>query len=94
MGVQLVPIRDDPLESLLDLEWVAAGREPGPVRHPEDVGVDGDGRLTEGDVEDDIGGLAADPGSSSSAARSSGTLPPCSATSFRDSAARLRALPR
>jgi len=34
------------------------------------------------------------PGSSSSAARSSGTLPPCSATSFRDSAARLRALPR
>ena len=58
MRVKLVLIGDDPLESLLDLGWIAARREPGAVRHPEDMGIDGDGRLTEGDVEDDIGRLS------------------------------------
>ena len=32
------------------------------MRHPENVRVDGQRRLAEGDIEHDIGGLAADPG--------------------------------
>ena len=46
----------------LDLERVLAGREPGAVADAEDVGVDRDGRLAEGDVEHHVGGLAADAG--------------------------------
>ena len=37
-----------------------AGREAGAVADPEDVGVDGEGFLTERSVENDVGGLAAD----------------------------------
>ncbi len=39
-----------------------ARREAGPVGDPEDMGVDRDGRLAEGDVEHHIGGLAPDAG--------------------------------
>ena len=57
MGVELVASRNDTLEPGLDLERIAARGDAGPVAHAEDVGVDGNGGLAEGDVEDDIGGL-------------------------------------
>ena len=43
-----------------DREHVLAGREAGAVADAEDVRVDRDGRLAEGDVEHDIRGLPAD----------------------------------
>src|SRR5215472_4925605 len=62
VGVQLVGGRHHLLEVRLDLERILAGREPGAVADPEDVGIDRNGRLAERDVEHDIGGLAPDPG--------------------------------
>ena len=53
---------DDLLKPGLDLVDGLAGREPGPVADPEDVGVDREGFLAERGVEDDIGGLAPDAG--------------------------------
>ena len=44
----------------LDSERRLAFRQAGAVGHPEDVRVDGNGRLAERDVEYDIGGLAPD----------------------------------
>jgi len=52
-------IRHDLKQLLLDLERRAAGREPGAIANPEDVGVDRNGRLAERDVEHHVGGLAA-----------------------------------
>ena len=57
----------------------APGR--GAVADPEDGGIDGDGRLAKGNIEHHVCGLRPMPGSASSASRSCGTLPPCSATS-------------
>ena len=62
MGVLLVVVGHDLVELLLHVERRLAGRKPGAVADPEDVGVDRDGRLAERDVEHDIGGLAADAG--------------------------------
>ena len=60
MRVELVGGRHHPFEPGLDRRRIAARRHAGAVRHPEDMRVDGDGRLAEGDVEHHIGGLAAD----------------------------------
>ena len=49
-------------ERLLHLERRSPGREPGTVGDPEDVRVDGDLRLTEHHVENDVGGLSPDTG--------------------------------
>jgi CysZ protein len=62
MGMALALRRHHGVEHLLDLGRGLAGSEAGPVADPEQMGVDGDGRLAEGGVEDDIGGLAADAG--------------------------------
>ena len=94
MGVVLVALGHDCGSALARPERGLAGGQPGAVRHPEGMGVDGDGGLAEGDIEHDIGGLAADPGSVSSPSRVLGTLPPCSAISLRDSAIRFLALLR
>ena len=50
------------IELHLDLERCLARCHAGPVAHAEDVGVDGNRRLTEGNVEHDVRGLAADAG--------------------------------
>ena len=62
MAIVLVPLRHDAIEGELDVERGLATRKAGAVRNPEDVGVDGDGWLAEGDVEHDIRRLAADAG--------------------------------
>src|SRR4029079_136999 len=62
MGMALALRRHHGVEHLLDLGRGLAGSEAGAVADPEQMGVDGDGRLAEGGVEDDIGGLAADAG--------------------------------
>src|SRR3954451_16124813 len=50
------------IELHLDLKRCLARCHAGPVAHAEDVGVDGNRRLTEGNVEYDVRGLAADAG--------------------------------
>ena len=62
MRIALVFGRRDPIERGLDRERRFAGGEAGAVGHAEDVRVDGDRRLAEGDVEHDVGGFASDPG--------------------------------
>jgi hypothetical protein len=55
-------LRNDLLELRLDLVDILARREAGAVANAEDMGVDREGFLTPGGVEDDVGGLAADAG--------------------------------
>src|SRR5262245_24087946 len=62
MAIVLVALWHHPIEGELDLERRLAGRKPGAVRDPEDVGIDGDGGLAEGDIEHDIRRLAANSG--------------------------------
>ena len=62
MRVKLIGRRDDPLEPVLDGAHSLAGRQRNAVGDAEDMGIDGDRRLAESDVEHDIGGLAADAG--------------------------------
>src|SRR3990170_898989 len=62
MAVVLVALGHDAFELELDLERRLAGCQPGAVGHPEGMGVDADGRLAEGGVEHDIGGLPPDAG--------------------------------
>ena len=62
MGVQQVFLRHDLHQLHLDVERRLADRQAGAVADAEDVGIDRDGRLAEGDVEHDVGGLAADAG--------------------------------
>src|SRR6185503_17354362 len=50
------------IELHLDLEGCLAGRHAGPVTYAEDVGIDRNRGFAEGDVENDVGGLAADAG--------------------------------
>ena len=70
-------------------------RQSGAIADAEDVGVDRDGRLAEGDVEHHVRGLAADAGQRfERVAVVRGTLPPCSAMSCRDSAITFLALVR
>ncbi len=55
--------RGDELQQFLfHFEHVLARCQSGAVGDAEDMRVDGDGRLAEGGVENDIGGLAADTG--------------------------------
>ena len=58
--VQLEFIGHEFHELALDLLGTLPGCETGAVGHPEDVGVDGDRRLAERDVEHDVRRLAAD----------------------------------
>ena len=60
VGVMQVGLGDHLQQAQLDLERRLAGGQIEPVRHAEHVRVDGQGRLAEGDVEHDVGGLAAD----------------------------------
>src|SRR5437899_2338554 len=62
VGVQLELVRHELQKLLLDNLGRLSGCDPRPVRHAEDMCVDSDRRLAERDVEDDVGGLAADPG--------------------------------
>ena len=82
MGMGVALRRHRCVEHLLDLERGLAGSEAGAVADAEEMGVDGDGRLAEGDVEDDIGGLAADAGQrleGLAIARNLPAMPPTSA---------------
>ena len=58
MRVAHVFRRDDADQPRLDLLRRLAGRQPEPVADPEDMRVDRHGRLAEGHVEHDVGGLA------------------------------------
>ncbi len=62
VGVELVLLRHHLLEAELDRVRVAPRREAGPVRDAEEVGVDRDGRLAVGGVEDDVRRFPADAG--------------------------------
>ena len=55
-------LRHHPQQTLFDLVDVLAGCDAGAVGDAKDMGIDGNGRLAEGGVEDDIGRLASDPG--------------------------------
>ena len=87
MGVAAVGRRHQRFQLQLDLERGLARRHSGAVADAKHMGVDGEGLLAERDVEDDIGGLAADARAASPAprARAAPALP-CSAMSFCDSA--------
>src|SRR5262249_6843877 len=62
MSVQLVFLRHLLLETEFDRENGLARSQIGAIADSEDMGVDRDGRLSERDVENDIGGLAPGPG--------------------------------
>src|SRR6185437_12125929 len=94
MGTMLVALRHDPVESKLHLQRGLTGREPGAVRNPESMRVDGDRALAKGDVEHDIGGLAPDAGERLKRFAIIGTLLSCCSTSALDSAIRFLALER
>ena len=53
---------NDLVEPLFDGDHILARRQTGTVRHPENMRVDGDGRVAEGDVEHHVGCLAAHAG--------------------------------
>ena len=61
MSVELVLVRHDFEQFFFDCHHVLAWRDAGAVGDPEDVRIDCDGRLAEGDVQNHIGGFAADP---------------------------------
>ncbi len=60
--VEQVGRRHAPQQPLLDRQRRAPRRQPAAVGDAKDMRVDGDRRLAESDVEDDVGGFAADPG--------------------------------
>ncbi len=62
--VSVLPeLRRHDLEQLaLDRKHILAGRQTGAIRYPENMRVDRDRRLAESRVEDDVCGLAPDPG--------------------------------
>jgi len=59
MGVQPIGLRHDPFKAEFNRERRLADGKARAVCHPKQMGVDGNGRLMEGDIEHDIGGLAA-----------------------------------
>ena len=59
MSVVFVTLRHDAVQNLFHLERRLAGRQPGAVGHTKRMRVDADGGLTEGDIEHNIRGLAA-----------------------------------
>src|SRR5579862_2299924 len=62
MGVLAKLRRGVSYETVLDLAWCAAGREPGAIRNAEDMSIDCDLHFAEHHVEDDARSLAADSG--------------------------------
>ena len=62
VGVAFVLRRNHLLQLHLNFERILAGGQPGAVADAENMGVDRDGRLAEGDVQNYIGGLASDAG--------------------------------
>ena len=62
MGILFECIRDELKQIVLDLQRGFTRRDPGAIGHPKNMGVNGDMRLTERSVEDNIGGFASDPG--------------------------------
>ncbi len=62
MGMLFEIFRCGFFELILNRERCFAGSETGAVGDPKDMSVDGNGRDTERFVEDDIRGLATDPG--------------------------------
>lgn len=48
----------DLLKLCLYLQRCLTGSKASPIGYPKDMGIDGDGRQSEGDVEDNIGRLA------------------------------------
>ena len=61
VGVAFPMIGGPLYQPLFDFQRRLSRRQAGAVGNPEDMGVDGDGRLAEGDVEHHVGGLAPDP---------------------------------
>lgn len=59
MGILTVFGRDEPLQFAFNLSYILAWGEPSPVGDAEDMGIDCDGGVTKGGVENNIGGLAA-----------------------------------
>jgi len=62
VGMALVFGRHDLLELAFHFERCFSDRKPGTVSDPKDVGVDRNGRLAKGDIENHIRRFAADPG--------------------------------
>ena len=62
VGVVAEPFGHEPRQALLDCAHRATRGQAQAIGDPEDVGVDGDGRLPEGGVQDDVRGLASDAG--------------------------------
>jgi hypothetical protein len=62
MRIAAKGLGDDLLELGFDLVHRLSRREAGAVADAEDMGVDGERLLAVRGVEDDVGGLAADPG--------------------------------
>ena len=62
MRMAQIRIGDDAQEAELNLERGLALRQIEPMRHPEDVRIHGQRAFAEGDVEHDVGCLAADAG--------------------------------
>ena len=54
--------RDQPEQSFFDFQRGFARCDTGAVGNPENMRIDGDGCFAEGGIQDDVGGLAADPG--------------------------------
>ena len=77
MRAFLPAVGNAPHQLGLDRVGGLSRRHAGAVADTEDMRVDGDCRMSEGLVQNDIRGLAPDPGSACSASRSSGTTPPC-----------------
>lgn len=54
--------RGDTGEFFFHGQWRFAGGDAGPVAEAENMGVDGDGRVAKGGIQDDIGRFSADTG--------------------------------
>ena len=60
MRMQFELCRGYLLEFILDCRRRFTGRQAGPISDPEYMGVDGDGRLAKGNIQNDIGRLSTD----------------------------------
>ena len=60
VGIQLVLVGHVPEQRFLNGEYVLAGRESRAIPDAEDMGVDGDGRMPKGGVENNVGGFPPD----------------------------------
>ncbi len=60
VGVMPEAFRHKPRQTLFDGPHRAPRGQAQTIGDPKDVGIDGDGRLPEGGVQDDVRGLASD----------------------------------